>query len=87
MTLTDNRSAGNFTHIILIDLRGIYAPGEPAGMRTTRILELLGAGWSQVSADGTLSRATNAPCPASGYGDAAAAGGGGKPKGKRPSRA
>jgi hypothetical protein len=67
ITIQDNRSAGNFTHIILVDLRGIYTPGELAGMRTTRILEFLGAGWSQVNADGTLSRATGAPCPASNY--------------------
>jgi hypothetical protein len=67
ITIQDNRSAGNFTHIILADLRGIYTPGELAGMRTTRILEFLGAGWSQVNADGSLSRATNAPCPASNY--------------------
>ena len=66
ITLADNRSAGNFTHIILADLRGIY-PGQLAGMRTTRILEYLGSGWSQVNADGSLSRATNAPCPVSNY--------------------
>jgi hypothetical protein len=67
VTIQDNRSAGNFTHIILADLRGIYTPGELAGMRTTKILEFLGAGWSQVNADGSLSRATNAACAASGY--------------------
>jgi hypothetical protein len=67
ITIQDNRSAGNFTHIILVDLRGIYTPGELTGMRTTRILEFLGAGWSQVNADGSLSRVTNAPCPASNY--------------------
>ena len=67
VTIQDNRSAGSFTHISLADLRGIYTPGELAGMRTTRILEFLGAGWSQVNADGSLSRATGAPCPASGY--------------------
>ncbi len=67
ITIQDNRSAGNFTHIILVDLRGIYTPGELAGMRTTRILEFLGRGWSQVNADGSLSRATGARCPASGY--------------------
>ena len=67
ITLQDNRSAGNFTHIILADLRGIYTPGELDGMRTTKILSFLGNGWSQVNADGTLSRATSAPCPASNY--------------------
>jgi hypothetical protein len=67
VTIQDNRSAGNFTHIILADTRLIYAPGELAGMRTTKILEFLGTGWSQVNADGTLSRATSAPCPDSGY--------------------
>jgi hypothetical protein len=67
ITIQDNRSAGNFTHIILADLRGIYTPGELAGMRTTRILEFLGAAWSMVNADGSLAHATNAPCPASNY--------------------
>lgn len=67
ITLADNRSAGNFTHIILADLRGIYVLGQLAGMRTTKILSFLGSGWSQVNANGTLSRATSAPCPASGY--------------------
>ncbi|HEX8085129.1 MAG TPA: hypothetical protein VF529_12630 [Solirubrobacteraceae bacterium] len=67
ITIQDNRSAGNFTHIILVDLRGIYTPGELTGMRTTKILEFLGTGWSQVNADGSLSRATGAPCPASNY--------------------
>jgi hypothetical protein len=62
VTLVDNRSAGNFTHIILFDPSLGYKPGELAGMRTTRILEFLGAGWSQVNADGSLSRVTNAPC-------------------------
>ena len=67
ITIQDNRSAGNFTHIILLDLRGIYTPGELTGMRTTKILEFLGTAFSQVNADGSLSRATNAPCPDSGY--------------------
>lgn len=66
ITIQDNRSAGDFTHIIIFDPSLAYTPGQLVGMRTTRILEFLGAGFSQVNADGTLSRATNAPCPASG---------------------
>ena len=67
ITLLDNRSAGNFTHIILADLRGIYTPGQLAGMRTTRILSWLGSGWYQINANGSRSRATSAPCRASNY--------------------
>ncbi|HEV3000856.1 MAG TPA: hypothetical protein VGW75_08985 [Solirubrobacteraceae bacterium] len=66
ITLLDNRSAGDFTHIIILDPSLAYTPGQLVGMRTTRILEFLGASFSQVNADGTLSRATNAPCPSSG---------------------
>ena len=82
VTIQDNRSAGNFTHIILADLRGIYTPGELAGMRTTKILEFLGAGWSQVNADGTTSTSGPAPCPASGYSDGGGSGGSGGGGGK-----
>ncbi len=67
ITLLDNRSAGNFTHIILVDLRGIYVPGQLTGMRTTKILSWLGSGWSQVNANRTLSRATSTGCRASNY--------------------
>jgi hypothetical protein len=64
ITLVDNRSAGNFTHIIILNPALAFLPGALAGMRTTKILEFLGASFSQVNADGSLSRATNAPCPA-----------------------
>ena len=61
ITIQDDRSAGNFTHIII--LSPPYAPGELTGTRTTAILEFLGASFSQVNADGSLSRVTDAPCP------------------------
>ena len=64
ITIQDDSSAGNFTHII-INVPG-YTPGQLVGTRTTKILEFLGASFSQVNADGSLSRATNAPCPAQG---------------------
>jgi hypothetical protein len=83
VTLLDNRSAGNFTHIIGFYPRLEYTPGQLVGTRTTRILELLGASYSQVNADGTLSRATNAPCPS--MADGAGSGGkGGKGGGTKP---
>jgi hypothetical protein len=87
ITLLDNRSAGNFTHIIVFDPDLFYTPGQLAGMRTTAILSFLGAGWSQVNADGTLSTAGPAACPSSLDGapsDGGSGGGGGgdsKPKG------
>ncbi|HEX8120111.1 MAG TPA: hypothetical protein VF549_02490 [Solirubrobacteraceae bacterium] len=64
ITLADNRSAGDFTHIIIFDPALAFAPGELTGTRTTKILSFLGASYSQVNADGTLSRATSNPCPA-----------------------
>jgi hypothetical protein len=85
ITIQDNRSAGNFTHIIGFDPDFWYTPGQLVGMRTTAILEFLGAGWSQVNADGTLSTSGPAPCESSldgGSGSASGGGGGGdKPKG------
>lgn len=77
VTLVDNRSAGNFTHIIIFDPDLLYTPGTLAGMRTTAILSFLGAGWSQVNADGSTSTSAPAPCPSS-LGSGA---GGGGPKG------
>ena len=62
MTIQDNRSAGNFTHIIVFDPSLQFTPGQLVGMRTTAILSFLGAGWSQVNADGTLSTAGPAAC-------------------------
>ena len=85
VTLLDNRSAGNFTHIILFDPDFFYTPGTLTGMRTTAILEFLGSGWSQVNADGTTSTAGPAPCPSSldggGGGGGNGGGGGGGNKG------
>ena len=81
VTLLDNRSAGNFTHIIIFDPDLFYTPGTLAGMRTTAILDFLGSGFAQVNADGTTSTSTPASCPASldgGGGSGGAKGGGGK---------
>jgi hypothetical protein len=64
ITLANNQSAGDFTHIIILDPALAFLPGELTGTRTTKILSFLGAGYSQVNADGTLSRATSNPCPA-----------------------
>ena len=75
MTLQDNRSAGNFTHIILFDPELFYTPGTLAGMRTTAILEFLGPQFSQVNADGTLSRSGPAPCEPSLDGGSGSGGG------------
>ena len=87
MTLQDNRSAGNFTHIIVFDPDLYYTPGTLAGMRTTAILEFLGAGYRQVNADGSTSTSGPAPCESSidsgdggGGGGGGGKGGGGKPK-------
>ena len=78
----DNRAAGNFTHIILADIRGIYVPGTLAGMRVTEILRFLGPGYSLVNADGSTSYDSTSSCPASGYDEEAPASSGGKrPKG------
>ena len=87
ITLADNRSAGNFTHIILFDPKLTFTPGQLVGTRTTRILELLGPSYSQVNADGSLSRATNAPCPsmADGGSSAKGKGNGNKPRKTRKS--
>ncbi len=87
----DNRSVGNFTHIILADLRGIYVPGTLTGMRTTEILEFLGGGFALVNADGSTSYDSTTACPQSGYDDSGAGagsgGGGGKGgKGGKPRR-
>ena len=64
ITIQDNRSAGDFTHIIILDPSLAYTPGMLVGTRTTKILEFLGAGWAQVNADGTTSTSGPAPCPA-----------------------
>ena len=65
VTIQDNRSAGNFTHIIIYDPSFDYTPGTLTGMRTTAILQFLGPGFAQVNADGSTSTAGPAPCPAS----------------------
>ena len=89
VTLATDESAGNFTHIILLDPKLQFAPGELVGTRTTAILRFLGAGWSQVNADGTLSSATATSCGGSVAGggggtggDKGGKGGGGKGGGK-----
>ena len=82
VTLLDNRSAGNFTHIIIFDPDLFYTPGTLAGMRTTAILQFLGAGYRQVNADGSTSTSGPAPCEPSldGGSSGGGKGGGGKPK-------
>jgi hypothetical protein len=65
VTIQDNRSAGNFTHIIIFDPDLFYTPGTLAGMRTTAILQFLGTQYAQVNADGTLARSGAAPCESS----------------------
>jgi hypothetical protein len=84
VTIQDDRSAGNFTHIIINDPDGYYTPGQLTGMRTTAILEFLGSGFSQVNADGTTSTSGPAPCESSVQGGSSSGGqsGGGKGKGK-----
>lgn len=83
VTILDNRSAGNFTHIIIVDPDLFYTPGTLAGMRTTAILQFLGARFAQVNADGTLARSGPAPCEPSLSGGG---GGGGNGGGKKPKR-
>jgi hypothetical protein len=63
-TIQDDRSAGNFTHIILFDPDLRYTPGQLVGMRTTAILDFLGPAFSQVNADGTLARDDSTACEA-----------------------
>jgi hypothetical protein len=65
ITIQDNRSAGDFTHIIVFDPSLNFAPGELTGTRTTAILQFLGRGWAQVNADGTTSTSGPAQCGAS----------------------
>jgi hypothetical protein len=62
ITTQDNASAGDFTHIIILDPDLFFAPGELAGTRTTAILRFLGSGWAQVNADGTTSTAGPTAC-------------------------
>jgi hypothetical protein len=62
ITIQDDRSAGNFTHIVIFDPDSGFTPGQLVGTRTTAILRFLGKSWSQVNADGTLSRSGPAPC-------------------------
>jgi hypothetical protein len=82
VTLLDDRSAGNFTHIIIFDPDLFYTPGTLAGMRTTAILDFLGGSFAQVNADGTTSDSGSAPCePSLDGGGGGEKGGGGKGKG------
>lgn len=76
VTIQDDRSAGNFTHIIINDPDGYYTPGQLTGMRTTAILEFLGSQFSQVNADGTTSTSGPAPCESSVDGGKGGKGGG-----------
>jgi hypothetical protein len=80
ITIQDDRSAGDFTHIIVYDPTFNFAPGELVGTRTTAILQFLGPGWAQVNADGTTATAGPALCGLSVAGPAPA-GGTGNPDG------
>ena len=82
VTIQDNRSAGNFTHIIIYDPDGYYTPGQLTGMRTTAILDFLGSGFSQVNADGSTSTSGPAPCESSVEGGSSEGGSSGKGGGK-----
>jgi hypothetical protein len=62
VTLATGESAGDFTHLIILDPDLFFLPGELAGTRTTAILRFLGPGWSQVNADGTLSSESTTDC-------------------------
>ena len=78
VTLVDNRSAGNFTHIIIFDPDFFYTPGTLTGMRTPAILTFLGPSFSLVNADGTTSTSGPAPCePSLDAGGGGGSGGGG----------
>jgi len=70
----DNRAAGNLDAIIIVDPSLAFAPGEVVGSRVTWILSFLGAGYSLVNQDGTLSSDTTSTCPARSVSN----GGGGK---------
>ena len=81
ITIQDNRSAGNFTHIIINNPP--WLPGQLAGTRTTAILRFLGPGWSQVNADGSTSSNSTTACGGNAReGSSQAA----KPKRERPQK-
>jgi hypothetical protein len=75
----DNRAAGNLDAVIIFDPSLAYAPGEVVGSRVTWILGFLGASYSVVNQDQTLSRDTTTACGSGG----ASKGGGNKGGGKR----
>jgi len=76
----DNRAVGNLDAIIILDPSLSYVPGEVVGSRVTWILGFLGAGYSLVNADRTLSRDTTTSCGSTSGGDGG--GGGGNSGGK-----
>lgn len=78
----DNRAAGDLTAVIIFDPSFAFVPGEIVGTRVTWILSFLGASYSLVNQDGTLSRDTTTSCPASGDGGDGGGSGGGKGGGK-----
>jgi hypothetical protein len=59
----DNRAAGNLDAVIIFDPSLAFAPGEVVGSRVTWILSFLGASYSLVNQDRTLSRDTTTTCP------------------------
>jgi hypothetical protein len=76
-----DQAVGNLTAVALI--YPPFFPGETIGSRVTWILSFLGAGYSLVNADGTLSRDTDSPCGTAETEQASGGnGGGGKGGGK-----
>lgn len=73
----DDRAAGDLTAIIILDPSLAFVPGEVVGTRVTWILDFLGAAYSLVNQDGSLSRDTTTSCP-----DGGSSGGGGNGGGK-----
>jgi hypothetical protein len=66
VVLADNRTAGNFTHLIVNT--GDYPGSNLAGMRMTAILQLVGSGIQLVNADGSTASSGPANCTSSGAG-------------------
>ena len=77
----DDRAAGDLDATIIFDPSLAYVPGETVGTRVTWILSFLGASYSLVNQDGTLSRDTTTTCPAGG--DPGGGGGGNKGGGNK----
>jgi hypothetical protein len=81
-------AAGDLDAIVELYVPPVYAPGEGIGTRMTTILSFLGAGYSLVNADQTLSRATSTACgqPSGKLSVGGKPGKGGGKKGVNPTR-